>query len=797
MNACVGHNRSLRLLFFLFVACLLAAPWLPASETLDLFANQGKLTYFLGSLSCSVIALMLVFGRFRHLRLPLLNPLLLLGSVIAVTTILSPFLVSLRQGFLWISLLLIFACLRLIWNNQTTRHIGYLISLSGFLMALYGLAQRFGLDPIHWVGGRFQVVGTFSNPNFLAAFLMSTALVTFGLLRHDDAAKLSSRITLTGLFLVQMTTLFLTACAGALLCCAIGLLMYWWRFWEVPTRRWFRVSPFFGGTLLTLLLIALYAVFSMTARHYPWENLSRTPWDHLSFVTRILEFHMGFTLFLQHPVAGLGPGASPYLLSSLRPPLGNLLGLANFNDDPHSLALTLLAETGGVGLLAFCSLIAAGFGVHRWHRYRHTPHLSLAEDKPHACLTTSPLTTELPVVFAIPAMSLLLHALFNNTLSILPLALQLLLLSACHQAACLRETQWRRCMNWLRLPWLLIVPLFLVTGWSLEQNHQLESRLLYQGQEAADSGRNAEAEQAFSRVLAANQQSLKGLFGLAIAQERQGRLVQAQDLLGKLDQLSPNVFGVRLHLSRIFLERRQLLEAHRWALLHLQWSQSPMAYELLGRILLMEGRLQEAEEVYREGLFHVPLGREDELRAADRMRLLLGELALDRGEMETARNYLQTLTTDEARSASALFLLGRLNYDAGLTTEALTFFEKARQADPKDARIGNALGYLLCELNRDLPRARTILEAAYQQYKEQSSPRLQDILSVTHSLGMLYARIGESAKARELLTLAFDQTPADWREIKEARSRDLNRYLASLASPTVLPASTSQPLGEP
>ncbi|HNV69917.1 MAG TPA: tetratricopeptide repeat protein, partial [Candidatus Ozemobacteraceae bacterium] len=633
-------------------------------------------------------------------------------------------------------------------------------------------------------------------PNFLAAFLMSTALVTCGLLRYDDTASSSTRVALGISFLVQLTTLLLTKCAGALLCFLLGLSMFWWRFWEVPTRRWFRLSPFLAGILLSALLISLYGIFSIAARHYPWESLSKTPWEHLAFVTRVLEFHMGFSLFLQHPLSGLGPGASPYLLASLRPPLGHLLGLASFNEDPHSLALTLLSETGLFGLFAFCSLIAAGFGIHRWHRYRHTPHLPSGEGIPTPMHQTSPLSTELPVVFAVPAISLLLHALFNNTLSILPLALHLLLLTACHQASCLREVQWYRHINWMRLPWLPVIPLFLVTGWSLEHNHQVEARLLFAGQQAADNSRYDEAEQAFAAVLNANQQSLRGLFGLAISQERQGRLAQAQDLLGKLDQLSPNVFGVRLHLSRIFLERRQLLEAHRWALLHLQWSQSPAAYELLGRILLLEGRLQEAEQVFQEGLFHVPVQREDEVRAADRMRLLLGELALDRGEMETARHFLQSLTTTEATSPAALFLLGRLNFDAGLTSEALLFFEKAYKSDPKDARIGNALGYLLSEMNRDLPRARGILEQAYQQYKDQAAPRLQDILSVTHSLGMLYARIGEVAKARELLTLAFDQTPVDWRAAKEARAQDLNRFLASLASPAASPVASSTPAGK-
>ncbi|HNV72002.1 MAG TPA: hypothetical protein PKO06_20015, partial [Candidatus Ozemobacteraceae bacterium] len=95
MTCFVGHHRGLGLLFLLFAVCLIASPWLLATETLDLFAHQGRLTFFLGSLSASGIILLLVFGRFRHLRLPLLSPALLLGSIIGVTTVLSPFLVSL------------------------------------------------------------------------------------------------------------------------------------------------------------------------------------------------------------------------------------------------------------------------------------------------------------------------------------------------------------------------------------------------------------------------------------------------------------------------------------------------------------------------------------------------------------------------------------------------------------------------------------------------------------------------------------------------------------------------------
>ncbi len=806
---------------------LIFSPWFIAFDVEDPFLHQAWLTFGLGILASCVVVVQHLLYRPRRRQLPLLWPSLACFASLILSTLPSSFLVSLRSGLLLATQLLLLMFLRLVRQSRDTGALVALLVVNGTCMAGYAIAQHLGYDPITWVDSPYRAVGTLSNPNFLGAYLMVTCLLAGGALFHPAWARWPWRVLLGAALAVHLVAMSQAGAAAAWVGLGLGLFLLATRFWEVPAGRVLRRSPFLGGAILAILLTAGYWLAATAIRNYPWDRLSIAPNTDMSraIVTRLLEWQMGFAVFQNHPIIGLGPGSMPYVLSTFRHPLGLFLGLSQFNDDPHSHGLLLLGEFGFLGLWAFCTLVVAVLGVHARFQARTTHPLPLHADPPPSPAPTTgstlgpdgassaspagsppsamvahpPLeadglarstTTEggawLARTLAAAGLALLLHGMFNNTLSILPLSNLLLLLTTLHQSVCLRDVSWHRRFSWKTLVGLFLPFAYTTAAWTLQTNHQEVTRALFAGRQCLARNQPIEAEAAFERVLRANPQSIHGLWGLAQALERQGRLGRVQDLLGHLDAIGPNIFSAKLHLARILFERNQVLDAHRYAILALGMNQAPSAYELLSRILVTEGRLQEAEQILREGLLLVPAWIPDERAAADRMRLQLAAITIDQGKFDEASALLASITPDLALAGETAYLSGVIAFRRGNATAALDLFETALQQNASDPKYMNAVGYLLTETGQNLDRAQSLLEEAYRGYRSRNPPLLSDILAVAHSLGRLYWRQGRLDKAQELLTIAFQQCPLEWKDVREERARDLRRFFQETGRPSTL-----------
>ncbi len=75
------------------------------------------------------------------------------------------------------------------------RRAAFAIILSSVPVALYGLAQHLGLDPIEWAAERVRVGSTFGNPIFLGAYLVFAFFVTIGELTERIAGLVTPRPT--------------------------------------------------------------------------------------------------------------------------------------------------------------------------------------------------------------------------------------------------------------------------------------------------------------------------------------------------------------------------------------------------------------------------------------------------------------------------------------------------------------------------------------------------------------------------------------------------------------------------
>jgi len=300
--------------------------------------------------------------------------------------------------------------------------------------------------------------------------------------------------------------------------------------------------------------------------------------------------------------------------------------------------------------------------------------------------------------------------------------------------------------------------------------------MLFHGSRALEKAEAGKAQLAFESAIRANPQSLKAHFGLAMALKRQNLLDDARNILEKLDQMVPNAFNTNYELARLLLERKHLLEAHRYALKSLEWNMTPQGYELLGKILLQEGKFADAKKVFEEGLLIVPEHIREERLAADRIRLSLAALAANENDFSRCESVLKEIRSSVSENSDALYLRAMLLSRSGNNQEALDLFEKALIQSPENPKLMNAVGFILVKENIDLDRAQKLLEAAHQLIKSSETPMLSDLLMVAHSLGILYWKQGKLEQAEKLLEIAWDQCPDTWATQKESRLQDLKNF---------------------
>lgn len=810
----------LRAISLVVAVTLAISPWIIAVDANDPFLNQSWIIFGLAGLCLAVLAAIRLHFQPRRPQFPLLGSGIIAWLAIAGASLHSSYLVALRVGLLWGSLLLILFALRATFRDRDAAPLLVLVSASGLLMAVYALVQALGYDILTWPGSAYRIVGTFSNPQFLGAYLLTTCLVTLGLCLDPALWPPAGRLVLLLAALVQAAGMFATQSLSCRLSLIFGIILYLTTFWEARPGKLLRVTPFLAGSITTILLLTIYGTVSIGVSSYPWNRLANASSENISAISRLFEWSMGFKVFARQPLTGIGPGAAQYQMSSFRPQLGTVLGLSRFNDDPHAWPVQLLGETGLGGLFAACSLLAAIVGVHARRRQAPSPddqgNAEHAEAPPaiqpqekaashgRAAASTVGLKHSLARAALVPIVSLLYYGLFNNALFVTPLLMQLVLLVCLHQTICLRNVQWRRGFSFTAIACLLVLlPAFAVSAWVCQSSHHAVESHAFSGLRMLEANKPDAAEKEFSAALQQNPQHLQSLWGLALAHERQNRVQRTMETLARLDTLSPNAFSAKYEIARLALEGRLLLEAHRAALQNLAYNHNPLSHELLGRILLLEGRRAEAAQIFQEGLRLVPPWQQEEVDAAARIRLHLAEFHTENGEWKKAEPLLARLPAELASSPSVHYMRGLAAYKDGKATDALVLFELAAAGDTaSEPKYLNAVGFLLAETNGDLDRAERMLEDAYRIYRSRQPPLLTDILQVTHSLGIVAWKKGQMKRAGDLLQIVAEQSPAEWGAISEERQADLRKFLAGgspdrgvplPASGTALPATGTVP----
>lgn len=828
----------LKIAGILISAILAIQPWFIASGSDDLYLYHSWVILAVGSIVICILSVIFLFFRPRAGQTPFTKAFLLLFATICLATFYSDFINSLQQSILLVTLLMIVAFLRVTRKRESNLVIAATISLSGFSLAIYSLFQHLGMSLPVTSTSLGNMSGIFAQTSQLAAYLMMTSIITLGLVFNGKSMTRIVRFIFASFFLAQLVVILISLNFYAISGIAIGIVLFLTSFWEKRPGKILRYSPFISGIIMALFITGIHGVIYYSTVNYPWGDLAQSPTEHLPAISTLLTWQMAYGLFLSQPFTGFGPGAIPYLMPMQRPPLATSLGLQIFNDDPYSSAIAILAETGLFGLIAVCTILAIIFGCYTWKRSKdsstnktgrtvttqETDQAPIVAHQDSLCMygvlaalagslllysagAVSPQTLVLIIPGIISAFCIYytiivpvpgdhdfeiekatmiaiivfaIHSLFNNNLTVPPLITIFALILSLHFSACLRNIVWKKKISLISVLYLLFPAAYVFSAYNVQIAWHKEQMNLFEGTEAYSNKYYEQSQKHFERAIQINPQSLRGLYGLALTLEKQGNLDQSHDILTKLDTLSPNVFNTRFEIARIMFERQRILEAHRYALKSLEWNQVPRIYELLGQILLKEGKLSDAEKVFEEGLILIPEHRLEERLSADRIRLSLAALAATRGNFARCTTYLAQINSTVNEKIDAIYLNGLILSRQNKHTQALELFEQALKREPQNPRLMNAVGFSLAQLDQDIEKAQELLETAYQMIKRNNQPMLSELLMVAHSLGIVYHKQGKRSEAEHLLTLAFEETPAEWGDLRSKRLEDLKAFYIAI-----------------
>lgn len=693
-------------------------------------------------------------------------------------------------------------------------------------MACYGLLQQLGYDPINWAESPYTIVGTFSNPNYFAAYLIVTATITLGLSVYNFNINTKDRVFLATSFVIQAFVIFLLKSLGGYLGLLLGILLIFVPLKAIKPGKMLRYSPFIAGLIMAIALTMFHGAIAYSTANYPWEHLSDPPYRYFSYVARLTVWQMGYSVFWAQPLIGVGPGAVFYEMSGRRPPLAAALGLRDFNSDPHSLIISILSEIGFIGLVCLMTIIVIIYGA---YVHRVQKHLTLNNQKAEPeettkndrnlkmgfCLVSVTVVatayliglingwivffsialiltcfcvfnciverkahddTNLEKVTTATICVLLFHSLFNNNITLPPILTLGVLVTALHFCFCLKPIKWKCTFSWFAPFYILLPTVFVLLGYYIQMNYHNEQIMLFKGENAFKSGQYQTSTDYFKRAIRLNPQSLEAHHGLARSFQEQNNTTSAVSILKRLNNISTNVFNVNLTLAHILFDADQIIEANRHVIKSLQYNKLPSAYELLGRILLTQGRIEDALESFKEGLILIPAHRQHEREAVNRIKLNIAAIYANWGEYDACRRYLEQIRGRTRASFDSLYLRGLAKSNSGEEARALRLFEQALEMNPSNPRIMNAVGYVLAVMDRDLDRSKNLLESAFQIIANQKTPQLADVLMVSHSLGILNWKLGNYKQAEQFLVKAYTESPDEWEILKMQRLEDLLKF---------------------
>lgn len=204
------------------------------------------------------------------------------------------------------------------------------------------------------VEGRAAWNYVYANPNDMASLTLLPLSLSIGML-FSEKARWVRLCAIAGAILLPFVIL-LTQSRGAF----IALVVFGLVILKGQKKGRAKVLLIAGAAAVVIALAAPSSVWTRlaTIKHVTSAQDAATAQDEGSARQRLEIWRVARTIFVEHPVTGVGIGAYPdaHFIYSLRPTFDRI---ALGHRDAHSTYLRLLAESGLVGFILFFGMVGA------------------------------------------------------------------------------------------------------------------------------------------------------------------------------------------------------------------------------------------------------------------------------------------------------------------------------------------------------------------------------------------------------------------------------------------------------
>lgn len=245
-------------------------------------------------------------------------------------------------------------------DQKTSKKVITVTLISAIIVAVYGTLQRVGIDKHLWDQKvQERVFSTFGQPNWLGAWLAAILPITWAFILK---IKLRTKLSALGLLTLLTTVLLFTKSRSALIGFSLSFLIFW-GFQLVRSNVRKKVA-------ISFIIVTSTILFAMSVIGTPWTagfvggkpNVTQLaePGGTESGEIRKLVWQGAIDIWKSKPLFGTGVETFAYYYHQFRPAEHNLTSEWEYiYNKAHNEYLSILSNTGLVGLLAYVSLIVS------------------------------------------------------------------------------------------------------------------------------------------------------------------------------------------------------------------------------------------------------------------------------------------------------------------------------------------------------------------------------------------------------------------------------------------------------
>ena len=362
----------------LFLFLFFATPLIYVSANSELFELPKMIFVYTTAI---IIIYLHLLNHFHH-QIPLFRPHplnLYLNLFLISQTISTFFSIDLHTSLMGyysrlngglyslITYYLLFQVLNVYIDQKLIQKIINVSLLSGFFVAIFGIAQHFGIDAHLWVQDvRSRVFSTLGQPNWLAAYLCILIPLSFYKILSTLQNQYRQHIMLSLLSITYFTSLLFTKSKSGIIAVIISLIIFTLLYLIKSTSR-----NYLALISNLILLVSLSLIISNPIKDYIFPSqiiptakeeqgkiptLNITPSEDI----RKIVWQGAIKLWQQYPMFGTGPETFAYSYYWVRPAAHNLTSEWDFlYNKAHNEYLNYLATTGTFGLITYLLAILA------------------------------------------------------------------------------------------------------------------------------------------------------------------------------------------------------------------------------------------------------------------------------------------------------------------------------------------------------------------------------------------------------------------------------------------------------